>query len=147
MVKSMLIGVTLAAAAGPAFAQGNIAQGNIAQGSAQRNCLHAGAESAADRARRQQAIDYAMKVNVAETLWGIGPRQNQRYRPLDELANLPAVPAGFAIEFHNDDRGYVLSLKDTRDTCRYAIFTDQDRLIYEAVPKTDAGGIVPLGTR
>ena len=152
MVKSMLIGVTLAAAAGQAFAQGNIAQGNIsqgniAQGSAQRNCLHAGAESAADRARRQQAIDYAMKVNVAEMIYGIGPRQNQHYRPLEELANLPAVPAGFAIEFHNNDRGYVLSLKDTRDACRYAIFTDQDRLIYEGVPKTDTGGIVPLGTR
>src|SRR5258705_1568575 len=142
MMKSMLIGVTLAAAAGGAFGQGN-----IAQGSAKRNCLHAGAESAADRARRQQAIDYAMKVNVAEMIYGIGPRQNQHYRPLEELATLPAVPAGFAIEFHNDDRGYVLSLKDTRDACRYAIFTAQNRLIYVAVPRTDTGAIVPLGTR
>jgi len=137
MVKTVLIGVVLAMAAGPAFAQGN----------AQRTCLHGGVEAPAERARRQQAIDYAAKVNAAETFYGIGPRQNQRYRPLDELPNLPAEPAGFAIEFHNDDRSYVLSLKDTRDACHYAIFTDQDKLIYEAVPRTETGGIVPLGTR
>ena len=133
MVKTVLIGVVLAMAAGPAFAQGN----------AQRTCLHGGVEAPAERARRQQAIDYAAKVNAAETFYGIGPRQNQRYR----LPNLPAEPAGFAIEFHNDDRSYVLSLKDTRDACHYAIFTDQDKLIYEAVPRTETGGIVPLGTR
>jgi len=137
MFKTVLIGVALGVAAGPAFAQGN----------AQRNCLHGGLEAPAERARRQQAIDYAVRVNAAEISYGIGPRQNQRYRPLDELPNLPAEPAGFAIEFHNDDRGYVLSLKDTRDACHYAIFTDQDKLIYEAVPRTDTGGIVPLGTR
>jgi hypothetical protein len=137
MFKTVLIGVALGVAASPAFAQGN----------AQRNCLHGGLEAPAERARRQQAIDYAVRVNAAEISYGIGPRQNQRYRPLDELPNLPAEPAGFAIEFHNDDRGYVLSLKDTRDACHYAIFTDQDKLIYEAVPRTDTGGIVPLGTR
>lgn len=137
MVKRFLMGVTLAVAASPALAQGTL----------QRNCLHDAPESAADRARREQAIDYARKVNAAETSYGIGPRRLGRYRPLEELPNLPAEPAGFAIEFHNDDRGYVLSLKDTRDACRYAIFTDQDRLIYEAVPRADSGGIVPLGTR
>ena len=138
MVKLLLIGVILAAAASPAFAQGNL----------QRNCLHDAPESAAERARREQAIDYARKVNAAETAQSIGPRLlPPRYRPLDELVNLPAPPAGFAIEFHNDDRGYVLSLKDTRDACRYAVFTDQDKLIYEAVPRADTGGIVPLGTR
>lgn len=138
MVKLFLMGVMLAVAASPTFAQGNL----------QRKCLHDAPESAADRARREQAIDYARKVNAAETAQSIGPRLlPPRYRPLDELVNLPAPPAGFAIEFHNDDRGYVLSLKDTRDACRYAVFTDQDKLIYEAVPRTDTGGIVPLGTR
>jgi len=138
MVKLFLMGVMLAVAASPTFAQGNL----------QRKCLHDAPESAADRARREQAIDYARKVNAAETAQSIGPRLlPPRYRPLDELVNLPASPAGFAIEFHNDDRGYVLSLKDTRDACRYAVFTDQDKLIYEAVPRTDTGGIVPLGTR
>jgi len=139
MRNAVLIGVALALAGGPALAQGS--------GQA-RNCLHTPPESAAERARRQQAIDYAMKVNVAEARHGIGPQQLQRgYRPLEELANLPAVPAGFAIEFHYDDRGYALSLKDTRDACHLAIFTDQDRLIYEAVPRSDTGGIIPLGTR
>ena len=139
MLKSVLIGLTLALPAGPAaFAQGN----------AQRNCLHVPPESAADRARRQQAIEYATKVNAAETSYGTGPRLLPRvFRPLEELPNLPPLPAGFAIQFHNDERSYTLSLKDTRDACNYAIFTDQDKLIYEAVPRTDTGGIVPLGTR
>lgn len=138
MVKAVLLGVALTMAGGPA----------LAQRSAPRNCLHESPESSADRTRRQQAVDYVMKVNVAETHFGIGPQQRQRgYRPLEELANLPAVPAGFAIEFHHDDLGYALSLKDTRDPCHLAIFTDQDKLIYEAVPRSDTGGIIPLGTR
>ena len=138
MVKSLLIGVALTAAATPAFSQGN----------PQRNCLHGRGESPAERARRQQAIEYATKVNLAETTIAVGPRLLPRtYRPLEELMNVPALPQGFAVQFHNDDRSYTLSLKDTRDACNYAVFTDQDKLIYEAVPRADAGGIVPLGTR
>src|SRR4051812_28636541 len=112
MVKTVLIGIALALAGGPA----------LAQRSAPQNCLHEAPESSAERARRQQAVEYAIKVNVAETRIGVGPQQLQRgYRPLEELANVPAVPAGFAIEFHHDDRGYALSLKDIRDPCHFAI--------------------------
>jgi hypothetical protein len=120
-----------------------------AQAPFSRNCLHGAAESAADRARRQQAIDYATKVNVAETAYGIapGPQFQRGYRSLDQLTNLPLLPAGFAIQFHNDDHSYTFSLKDTRDTCHYAIFSDQDKLVYEAIPRADATAIVPLGTR
>jgi hypothetical protein len=86
---------------------------------------------------------------VAETTFPIGPRsQSQRgYRSLDQLANLPPLPAGFAVQFHSDDRSYTFSLKDTRDACHYAIFSDQDKRIYEAVPRADTTAIVPLGTR
>ena len=139
MFNPLLTGIVLALGFTPLAAQAPLP----------RNCLHGGAESAADRARRQQAIDYATKINVAETTYGIGPRsQSQRgYRSLDQLANLPLLPAGFAIQFHNDDRSYTFSLKDTRDACHYAIFSDQDKLIYEAVPRADTTAIVPLGTR
>ncbi len=138
MFKPLLIGIALALPAGPLLAQGALP----------RNCLHGAAESAADRTRRQQAIDYATKVNVAETSYSIGPRLlPRRYRPLEELENLPALPAGFDIQFHNDDRSYTFSLKDMRDACHYAIFSDQDKLIYEAIPRVGTGGIIPLGTR
>jgi len=139
MFKPLLIAIALALGLTPLAAQAPLP----------RNCLHGAAESAADRARRQQAIDYATKVNVAEAAYGIVPRpQFQRgYRSLDQLANLPLLPAGFAIQFHNDDRSYTFSLKDTRDACHYTIFSDQDKLIYEAVPRADTTAIVPLGTR
>ena len=139
MRNAVLIGVALALAGGPAFAQGS---GQASELPAYVAGIGRGARaaSAGDRLRDEGQCrgDRA----------GIGPRLlPRRYRPLEELANLPAVPAGFAIEFHHDDRGYALSLKDTRDACHLAIFTDQDRLIYEAVPRSDTGGIIPLGTR
>ena len=137
MFKLLLIGIALAFGFTPPAAQAPLP----------RNCLHGAAESAADRARRQQAIDYATKVTVAETTYGIGPQSQRGYRSLDQLSNLPLLPAGFAIQFHNDDRSYAFSLKDTRDACHYAIFSDQDRLIYEAIPRPDTTAIVPLGTR
>ena len=116
-----------------------------AQGPLPRPCLHSDLESNAERTRRLQAIDYVTKVNIAESARArLVPRG---YRPLEELPNLPPVPAGFAVQFHNDDRSYTLSLKDTRDACHYAVFSDQDKLVYEAVPRTDTGGIIPLGTR
>jgi len=138
MFKPLLLGVALAATGNPL---------PLAQGALPRPCLHSDIESAADRARRQQAIDYVTKLNLAEAARSrLVPRG---YRPLEELANLPAVPAGFVVQFHNDDRSYTVSVKDTRDACRYAVFSDQDRLIYEAVPRSDTGGIMalPLGTR
>ena len=137
MFKPLLIGIVLALGLSPLSAQAPLP----------RNCLHGGAESAADRARRQQAIDYATKVTVAETTYGIGPQSQRGYRSLDQLSKLPLLPAGFAIQFHNDDRSYAFSLKDTRDACHYAIFSDQDKLIYEAIPRADTTTIVPLGSK
>jgi hypothetical protein len=135
MFKLLLPGIALTLAGTPLLAQGPLP----------RPCLHSDLESNAERMRRLQAIDYVTKVNLAESARArLAPRG---YRPLEELPNLPAVPAGFAVQFHNDDRSYTLSLKDTRDACHYAVFSDQDKLVYEAVPRTDTGGIIPLGTR
>ncbi len=109
-----------------------------------QNCLHGAAETGANRARRQQAAQYAAKVNAAE---GTTVPRLQKYRPLDELANLPSLPAGFDIQFHTDGLTYSFSLKDTRDACHYAIFSDQDKLLYEAIPSKGEPTIVPLGTK
>jgi hypothetical protein len=83
-------------------------------------------------------------VNAAE---GTSAPRLQKYRPLNELANLPPLPAGFDIQFHTDGLTYTISLKDTRDACHYAIFSDQDKLLYEAIPSKGETTIVPLGTK
>ena len=133
MFKPILVALSLSASAVPAVAQ------NLAQ-----NCLHGSDETAANRARRQQAVQYAGRVNAAE---GMSVPRLQKYRPLDELPNLPALPAGFDIQFHTDGLTYTFSLKDTRDACHYAVFSDQDKLLYEAIPSKGEPTIVPLGTK
>jgi hypothetical protein len=133
VLKPILFALSLSASAAPAIAQ------NLVQ-----NCLHGAGETAADRARREQAVQYAAKVNAAESR--SVPRV-QKYRPLDELPNLPPLPAGFDIQFHSDGLTYTFSLKDTRDACHYAIFSDQDKLLYEAIPSKGEPTIVPLATK
>ena len=132
-LKPILFALTLSAAATSSFAQIPV-----------QNCLHGADETAANRARRQQAVQYAAKVNAAESR--SVPRV-QKYRPLEELPNLPPLPAGFDIQFHTDGLTYAFSLKDTRDACHYAIFSDQDKLLYEAIPSKGEPTIVPLGTK
>jgi len=131
--KPILFALSLAASTAPAVAQ------NLAP-----SCLHGPDETAPNRSRRQQAVQYAAKVNAAE---GMSVPRLQKYRPLNELANLPALPAGFDIQFHTDGLTYTFSLKDTRDACHYAIFSDQDKMLYEAIPSRGAPTIVPLGTK
>ena len=77
---------------------------------------------------------------MAQNLSGPG----RRYREPSELA-LPPAPAGFSLQFHVNADRYTFSLKDTLDPCRYAIFSDQDRDIYEAIPMR-GGMVVPAGT-
>ncbi len=131
--KPMLFALSLAASAAPSVAQ------NLAP-----SCLHGSDETAANRARRQQAVQYAAKVNAAE---GMSVPRLQKYRPLNELPNLPALPAGFDLQFHTDGLTYTFSLKDTRDPCHYAIFSDQDKMLYEAIPSKGEPTIVPLATK
>jgi hypothetical protein len=104
-------------------------------------CLHERGESGRERARRQRAIQFAQLVNRAEMLFG-GPAGRARYRPFEELATVPEVPDGFRLQFHTDGTTYSFSLKDERDPCGYSIFSDQESLIYEAMPRRE-GGLVP----
>jgi hypothetical protein len=109
-----------------------------------QECLHTQIETAVDRTRREQAIQFARRVNAAEAMLP-GP-QGQRYRQPDELRNLPPVPPGFQLQFHTDGRTYTFSLKDIRDPCRFAIFSDQDGYVYAASPQASAPTIIPLDT-
>jgi hypothetical protein len=105
-------------------------------------CLHERGESSGERSRRQRAIQFAQLVNRAQLLFG-GPSGRARYRAFEDLANVPAVPDGFRLQFHTNGTTYSLTLKDERDPCGYSIFSDQDSLIYEAMPRLE-GGLVPV---
>ena len=131
MLKLLLACVLVLAGAGSAFAQ---------------TCLHAADETPANKARRDEALQVAIRINVQQGVRIYPNPRQRRFLPLDELRNVPPVPAGFDLQYHTDGQTYSLSLKDRRDPCGYAIFSDQDRDIYEALPRR-APMTVPLETR
>lgn len=95
-------------------------------------CRHDEGESAADRARREQALSLAREINQAQ---GRMAERTQKYALLSELRGLPGTPSGFQVRFLTDGDAYTLSIKDTTDVCHYAIFSDQSGLLYEGSPK------------
>jgi hypothetical protein len=129
---ALFLAILLTAGAGTAAAQ---------------NCLHGANETPAQRARRDAAIQLATRINLAEMITS-GPRSpNNRYRPLDELVNIPPTPQGFELQFHTDGDTYHFSIKDRTDPCRYVVFSDQDKFLYEAIARRDAPVVVPLDTK
>jgi hypothetical protein len=101
-----------------------------------RQCLHDQLETRANRTRREKALELADEINRAQGVarrFGARPGQGP-YKPLDELFNLPDTPEGFRVQLHTDGTSYTFSIKDTRDPCGYAVFSDQSLDIYEAVP-------------
>jgi len=110
-----------------------------------QTCLHGSSEAPAQKARRDAAIQLATRINMAQTTT-LGPVP-RRYRPLEELANIPLTPEGFEVQFHTDGRTYSFSIKDRLDPCRYVVFSDQDKYLYEAIARTGPPVIVPLDTR
>ncbi len=112
-----------------------------------QSCLHGSTEAPVQKARRDAAIQFATRINVAQgIILGPGP-QNRRYRPFQELTNLPPTPEGFELQFHTDGSSYSFSIKDRLDPCRYVVFSDQDKYLYEAVARQGPPVIVPLDTR
>ena len=107
-----------------------------------QTCLHGPSERPGDRSQREQALRFAAEVNAAEFAI-VGARVSpHRFRPLTEL-KLPLPPPGFSLQLQTDGETYSFSLKDTLDPCYYAIFSDQDRRIYEAMPRA-VGTPVPI---
>lgn len=99
-------------------------------------CLHDRLETTANRTRREKALDLADEINRAQAMahrFG-GPPGQGTYKALDQLTNLPDVPDGFRVQLHTDGMTYSFSIKDTRDPCGYAVFSDQSLDLYEAVP-------------
>jgi hypothetical protein len=130
LVTLALVGLTTAASAqsGPA---------RIAR------CLHGDDESARDKTRREQAIKVAQAINTAEVVV-VGPR-TPKYRRPEELPHIPRLPQGFTLQFNTDGSSYSFSIKDALDGCHYAIFSDQEKFVYDGTPLT-APRVLPLTT-
>jgi len=129
MLKSILLAVATLGISGPALAQ---------------ECLHGPDETVAERRRREQAVLYAQRLNAAEQSSFPAGRT---YRRPEEFPTLPPLPPGFLLQFHTDGRTYAFSLKDGRDPCRFAIFSDQQGYLYVAVPHRPNAILTPLDTR
>ena len=95
-------------------------------------CLHGAAETDANKVRRQAALRLAQTINSAEAFaWS----ETRKYQPLTALPPAAIVtPNGFELKLTTDGDGYALSLKDKLDECGYAVMSDQDGVIYNAVP-------------
>ena len=113
---------------------------------AAQTCLHGANEAPAQKTRRDAAIQLATRINLAQSVT-IGPGPRSRYRPLDQLTTIPPTPQGFELQFHTDGETYSFSIKDRMDPCRYVVFSDQDKFLYEAIARRDAPVVVPLDTR
>src|SRR5262245_2218629 len=105
-------------------------------------CLHGSSEQSNDRVRREQALRLVEQINRAENADLSAPR-HRKHRPLDQLGTFPPAPAGFRLQFLTDGATYSVSLKDTRDACNYAIFSDQDQTIYQATARGGNARVVP----
>ena len=123
---AMSIVVVVVTIGGVLFAQRSNTQ--ALNGRAAAVCRHGEDESPANRTQRLQALALASAINRAE---GQQAQQTRRYAPLSALGTLPAAPQDFTLKLYADTDGYVAVLKDGRDPCRYAIFTEQSGHIYE----------------
>jgi hypothetical protein len=94
----------------------------------QKNCGAARTEE--EIARRRAAVTTARQINTAEAQ---GFPAARRYLPLAVLHDV-AVPNGFDVQVSTDGESYTFSVKDTKDECHAAIFSDQKGLIYTAMP-------------
>lgn len=130
MIKTIALAVMLLAVTAPSYAQ---------------TCLHGSGEQPEQKIRRNAALQLATRINLAQSM-SFRPLP-RRYRPLNELGNLPPTPAGFDLQFNTDGRTYNVAIKDRRDPCRYAVFSDQDGMLYEAIARSGPAILVPLGTR
>ena len=71
-----------------------------------QTCLHGSDETPAQKTRRDAAIQLATRINLAQIAFFRPGPPNRGYRPLEELANIPATPQGFELQFHTDGNTY-----------------------------------------
>ena len=119
MAKVILAGMMVIVTSGSAYAQ---------------QCLHQTSETSANRARREQAVQLAHRIN-AEQAKAIAGSLASRYKRASEL-NLSGVPDNFQFTLQVNGRtSYAFSLKDHADPCYFAVFSDQDGFVYATHPE------------
>ncbi len=94
-------------------------------------CLHGDGETPIEMARRRAAVAFMRAVNTAQSRVYAAAKT---YRAMSELPNLPAVPEGFTALLAATADVYAAAVKDTRDPCGFALFSDQTGLIYSGRP-------------
>jgi hypothetical protein len=85
-----------------------------------------------DQDRRQRAIRVARQVNTAAAK---GRDVDGKYHPLVHLIETKTIggpPVGFQMRLTTDGAEYVFWMKDTLDPCGFAIFSDENGVIYQA---------------
>jgi hypothetical protein len=118
--------IALVLAAGLHLAAGSVRASDQAQA-----CLHGDNETPDQRGRRQAAIGSARQINTAESRVFSSAGA---YSGLSGLPNVAPPPAGFEATVSTDGATYTFSVKDRLDPCHFALFSDQDGLIYNATP-------------
>jgi hypothetical protein len=94
-------------------------------------CKHGPSETAAEASRREAAVRFARDVNTTEAA---AHARGTTYYELDDLHTLPPAPAGFTAHLASDGSSYGFSLRDTTDACRFALFSDEEGVIYSGTP-------------
>ena len=113
-----------------------------------QQCLHGADESASERGRRQAAVAFVERVNAAQR---DALAMQGTYVALADAVPLADVPLGFVPRLTADRWSYAISLKDLFDPCGFALFSDQDGLVYEARPvsraaEASSGDVGPVGS-
>jgi len=83
-----------------------------------------------DAQRAQTAVRFAREVNTAQARY---QAQNRRYGRIADLG-IGAEPDGFRAQMTTDGTTYSFSVKDTVDACHFALFSDEQGVIYTARP-------------
>lgn len=83
-----------------------------------------------DVQRVRVAVQFARAVNTGESRFRTS---NQRYGQISEIG-VGSAPDGFRTQLATDGATYLFSIKDTIDACHFALFSDEQGLIYTAQP-------------
>jgi TonB family protein len=92
--------------------------------------------------RRDAAVRFAEDVHAKQKTALIA-RQGEGYVSLEALPGAPGVPDGFDVQLLADGARYALSVKETRDACPFAVFSDQTGTIFVATPLPAGGAAGP----
>jgi hypothetical protein len=97
-----------------------------------QDCLVTNVESADQRARRDDAVQYLIAINTAQAR---SQSEGGRFVALDDIQGLPSTPVGFIPKLLYDQWSYIVRLKDYFDACGFALFSDERGVIYQSHPR------------